>query len=102
MTRLPPRSPLFPSTPLFLSILAFAIANLALTQAFSQGPAQPPMISVSGSAEVKVAPDEIYLKVGVETRHDNLEDAKKQNEDRKSTRLNSSHGYISYAVFCLK
>src|SRR2546429_240818 len=24
------------------------------------------------------------------------------NEDRKSTRLNSSHGYISYAVFCLK
>src|SRR2546422_6428776 len=25
-----------------------------------------------------------------------------QPEDRKSTRLNSSHGYISYAVFCLK
>src|SRR6266436_7589476 len=25
-----------------------------------------------------------------------------QNRDRKSTRLNSSHGYISYAVFCLK
>src|SRR5256884_3779607 len=25
-----------------------------------------------------------------------------QEEDRKSTRLNSSHGYISYAVFCLK
>src|SRR5256884_3235591 len=35
--------------------------------------------------------------------HDNL--ALKQdavNVDRKSTRLNSSHGYISYAVFCLK
>src|SRR2546429_4304052 len=28
--------------------------------------------------------------------------AKKSNLDRKSTRLNSSHGYISYAVFCLK
>src|SRR2546422_7492515 len=26
----------------------------------------------------------------------------KNAEDRKSTRLNSSHGYISYAVFCLK
>src|SRR2546429_4002533 len=26
----------------------------------------------------------------------------KQQVDRKSTRLNSSHGYISYAVFCLK
>src|SRR6185503_21016785 len=25
-----------------------------------------------------------------------------RNQDRKSTRLNSSHGYISYAVFCLK
>src|SRR2546422_1399014 len=28
--------------------------------------------------------------------------AKELREDRKSTRLNSSHGYISYAVFCLK
>src|SRR2546422_3462200 len=27
---------------------------------------------------------------------------REQGEDRKSTRLNSSHGYISYAVFCLK
>src|SRR2546422_10351400 len=29
-------------------------------------------------------------------------DSSSQVEDRKSTRLNSSHGYISYAVFCLK
>src|SRR5256884_1300108 len=28
--------------------------------------------------------------------------AVREEEDRKSTRLNSSHGYISYAVFCLK
>src|SRR2546429_3587863 len=28
--------------------------------------------------------------------------ASEDEEDRKSTRLNSSHGYISYAVFCLK
>src|SRR5256884_1009140 len=27
---------------------------------------------------------------------------REDNQDRKSTRLNSSHGYISYAVFCLK
>src|SRR5687768_17634388 len=27
---------------------------------------------------------------------------RRANQDRKSTRLNSSHGYISYAVFCLK
>src|SRR6266436_5300068 len=31
-----------------------------------------------------------------------LELAPRDEEDRKSTRLNSSHGYISYAVFCLK
>src|SRR5205809_4666431 len=35
-------------------------------------------------------------------RHD-IDDVKDlQGGDRKSTRLNSSHGYISYAVFCLK
>jgi len=68
-------------------IVAFAIANLSLTSAFSQVPAHPAMISVSGSAEVKVAPDEIYLRVGVETRHENLEDAKKQNDERISKAL---------------
>src|SRR2546429_4566499 len=29
-------------------------------------------------------------------------DSRARKKDRKSTRLNSSHGYISYAVFCLK
>src|SRR2546429_5209202 len=32
----------------------------------------------------------------------NVVGPKRAKEDRKSTRLNSSHGYISYAVFCLK
>src|SRR5205809_1254286 len=32
----------------------------------------------------------------------NLRTARTAGQDRKSTRLNSSHGYISYAVFCLK
>src|SRR5205809_5503710 len=31
-----------------------------------------------------------------------VHDAAQAERDRKSTRLNSSHGYISYAVFCLK
>src|SRR2546429_5316107 len=31
-----------------------------------------------------------------------VDDKSCQDKDRKSTRLNSSHGYISYAVFCLK
>src|SRR3989449_7446688 len=34
---------------------------------------------------------------GLAVQHETL-----TNQDRKSTRLNSSHGYISYAVFCLK
>lgn len=68
-------------------ILAIAVAILPLTQAFSQTPAQPPLINVSGSAEVKVAPDEIYLRVGVETRHENLEVAKHENDERVSKAL---------------
>src|SRR2546429_7360718 len=38
-------------------------------------------------------------------KHQRIETAaqeQRSNTDRKSTRLNSSHGYISYAVFCLK
>src|SRR5687768_18082757 len=35
-------------------------------------------------------------------RHRTEHDTVLGDEDRKSTRLNSSHGYISYAVFCLK
>src|SRR2546422_8359145 len=34
--------------------------------------------------------------------HRRLVDRRAADRDRKSTRLNSSHGYISYAVFCLK
>jgi len=65
------------------------IVGLALpwTPAFSQLPAQPPVISVSGSAEVKVAPDEIYIRVGVETRNENLEMAKRDNDVRVSKSL---------------
>src|SRR5687768_17944417 len=40
--------------------------------------------------------------VVIERRQIRLVDRKTDGQDRKSTRLNSSHGYISYAVFCLK
>src|SRR2546429_5426761 len=39
---------------------------------------------------------------GVETLLTTATSMPQGKEDRKSTRLNSSHGYISYAVFCLK
>ena len=49
-------------------LLAMAVTALSAFPAFSQQSQEPPQISVSGSAEVKVAPDEIYLRLGVETR----------------------------------
>src|SRR5687768_17741860 len=41
-------------------------------------------------------------QAAVRDRRVELRRAAEDREDRKSTRLNSSHGYISYAVFCLK
>src|SRR2546422_8388800 len=75
MIRRPPRSTLFPYTTLFRSPAA-ALVEL------TEGPyyrANPPQNATLRMAAVTGTP-----------------------LDRKSTRLNSSHGYISYAVFCLK
>src|SRR2546422_4537881 len=74
MIRRPPRSTLFPYTTLFRSLRA--IIPPTFTGWHSLGGRQQPR----------------------RRRRDHLE----QFPDRKSTRLNSSHGYISYAVFCLK
>jgi hypothetical protein len=67
--------------------LAFTIAVASASTLFAQTATQPPMISVSGSAEVKVAPDEILLSVGVETRDERLETAKQDNDARISKAL---------------
>ena len=61
-------------------ILILAVATLPFTPAFAQ-------INVSGSAEVKVAPDEIRLSVGVETRDQNLDAARQQNDERIASAL---------------
>jgi uncharacterized protein YggE len=61
-------------------LLILALAALPLTPAF-------PQISVSGSAEVKVVPDEIRLSVGVETRDQNLDVARRQNDERIASAL---------------
>src|SRR2546422_10733446 len=81
MIRRPPRSTLFPYTTLFRSHFSaplfdrLATATVKLAQRHGRD-ADPKTVSVSE----KRFPE----------------------KDRKSTRLNSSHGYISYAVFCLK
>src|SRR2546427_8317132 len=75
MIRQPPRSPLFPYTTLFRS-------------------SQPnPFRSFEGAPVFRLHPA---------PRPGEIVEVVETAEDRKSTRLNSSHSQISYAVFCLK
>src|SRR5688572_31288250 len=86
MIRRPPRSTLFPYTTLFRSL---AGQQGAVLQAFEPGLAAP------GRGGGVNAVHEFSLLV---TDRPDVP----PREDRKSTRLNSSHSQISYAVFCLK
>src|SRR3712207_7613054 len=83
MIRRPPRSTLFPYTTLFRSNLT------GLVDVHPAGQEAAP-----GQAAVRAARQAVLLQ--------DLEGAVQALEDRKSTRLNSSHANISYAVFCLK
>src|SRR5687768_17720261 len=79
MIRRPPRSTLFPYTTLFRS-LPEAVARFVIGDRRS--------LVVAGT-HGKTTCTALLVHSFLQT-------------DRKSTRLNSSHGYISYAVFCLK
>src|SRR3712207_7948448 len=92
MIRRPPRSTLFPYTTLFRSIIAPSL--------------EEPSDAVGLADRVVACFDEPFRLDGHETVmgtsvgvavHD-----VREGTDRKSTRLNSSHANISYAVFCLK
>src|SRR2546421_9575357 len=84
MIRRPPRSTLFPYTTLFRSVPEFIellrAYNVALVCADT----------VEWPRLMDITSDFVYCRLHGNTR------------DRKSTRLNSSHDQISYAVFCLK
>src|SRR2546422_3277921 len=84
MIRRPPRSTLFPYTTLFRS-----------ENPFGTEPSRPDAVRfvsiLSKAGRVRAS-----LPIRLPPRGEWLL------RDRKSTRLNSSHGYISYAVFCLK
>src|SRR5687768_17698058 len=85
MIRRPPRSTLFPYTTLFRSHLV-EITDRMLVEDDQVGP------------QALEAP--VFLRF--ERLPDHTDFIVDDTQDRKSTRLNSSHGYISYAVFCLK
>src|SRR2546430_12528720 len=91
MIRRPPRSTLFPYTTLFRSVgvVAEALARMHV-------------------ADVQLHQRHARALDGIQQGHagvgvgGGVEDQAGQAADRKSTRLNSSHSQISYAVFCLK
>src|SRR5690348_17562856 len=87
MLRRPPRSTLFPYTTLFRSILSPAPAARSPSRRRRLRRHHPPDAVV-----------ERLLVLGEGREAGEVE----QRVDRKSTRLNSSHPSISYAVFCLK
>src|SRR2546430_6048545 len=78
MIRRPPRSTLFPYTTLFRS-----------HRRDDGRPAPGPVPARAGHRRIRAA----HAHPAADRHH---------REDRKSTRLNSSHSQISYAVFCLK
>src|SRR2546422_8590522 len=88
MIRRPPRSTLFPYTTLFRSTPAWETVSLQVDDTTTVAQLKREALR----AALKRAPlgEQEYIEVS------------RRRGDRKSTRLNSSHGYISYAVFCLK
>src|SRR3712207_8172982 len=91
MIRRPPRSTLFPYTTLFRSHGIDPAPALIGTHRRGCAPGEDERRSIEGTADDAGSKGrghvDAVLQIG---------------EDRKSTRLNSSHANISYAVFCLK
>src|SRR3712207_9579733 len=86
----PPRSTLFPYTTLFRSRVQAAFAQAALDDERAR------QYAVGAEVVAADADGERGLLLGL------VKIVGRVIEDRKSTRLNSSHANISYAVFCLK
>src|SRR2546430_11464632 len=99
MIRRPPRSTLFPYTTLFRSIgLMEGASHKVVEELLAEG-----QTTVGYEVHVRhLAPAPPGSTVLVTSRLQEVRDNKLVFEDRKSTRLNSSHSQISYAVFCLK
>src|SRR5687768_17889538 len=96
MIRRPPTSTLFPYTTLFRSpLLETPERRNDLEAVLAKEAAQVP-----GLTGIDLAAWSVRVVDGLHRGTDLLQIL--PDEDRKSTRLNSSHGYISYAVFCLK
>src|SRR3712207_8640667 len=89
MIRRPPRSTLFPYTTLFRSGTTLPLDGVAVQ-------CRPRTSSAPRPVQWPAMTERTYEVPGPDGRVLHV------HEDRKSTRLNSSHANISYAVFCLK
>src|SRR2546429_1643976 len=89
MIRRPPRSTLFPYTTLFRSLSSGNMAESSGRLTLERKRCPPFAPPTAGDQSASSGQDAVVSSLTLEG-------------DRKSTRLNSSHGYISYAVFCLK
>src|SRR3712207_8168498 len=98
MLRRPPRSTLFPYTTLFRSLRGDVLGQLPVGQPDQDDEPGVPLDQGGNRrpAGVAAALDQVAFPV---PGHRPVGDL---GRDRKSTRLNSSHANISYAVFCLK
>src|SRR3712207_8795034 len=84
MIRRPPRSTLFPYTTLFRSAIL-------------------KMMAMGGEGSIIERLQALHIvPLAISYEYDPCDYLKAREQDRKSTRLNSSHANISYAVFCLK
>src|SRR3712207_8625651 len=94
MIRLPPRSTLFPYTTLFRSPNGVVMEG--------SGTWDPPTTPLDADGQGKPYATYGFAAQMAEVEVDMALGTTKVLSDRKSTRLNSSHANISYAVFCLK
>src|SRR5258708_11271383 len=101
MIRRPPRSPLFPYTTLFRSFLNAGNVTISDNHIFNCAGFA---VALGGGAtnNAKLATISNNIINCPTAVNANLIDLALWQQDRKSTRLNSSHQIISYAVFCLK
>src|SRR3989442_7224888 len=97
MTRPPPRSTLFPYTPLFRSHAKHESHVCAFKCLFNSKDAPDRHARPADLFQLAWNPHRWPAQCEPAT-----EFSEQMNVDRKSTRLNSSHVRISYAVFCLK
>src|SRR5688572_32554855 len=91
MIRRPPRSTLFPYTTLFRS-------RGSIIAAVARRPGAAPVVAIASAA----APRGTAVEAQFDEPSRDAGALEPREGDRKSTRLNSSHSQISYAVFCLK